>query len=142
MSNRRKIFGVGINDSDSNVYWKDENGKLMRCPFYRTWTNMLKRCYMKDNTHNKTYKDVIVCEEWLIFSNFREWMKQQDWEGKQIDKDILFPCNKIYSPETCCFVTNDVNMFIVESTASRGKYLIGVSFDKERYLFESFIKVK
>ena len=74
------------------------------------------------------YKDITCCQEWLIFSNFKSWMKQQDWEGKQLDKDLLIYQNKIYSPETCVFVDRKINQFLVKSNNSRGKYPLGVSY--------------
>lgn len=57
--------------------------------------------------------------------------------GKQLDKDVLFPGNKLYSPETCVFVDARVNSFLVDAGARRGEYPIGVSFRKERGKFEA-----
>lgn len=89
---------------------------------------MLCRCYsVKHTTRSPTYQDCYVCEEWLIFSNFRSWMEQQDWEGKALDKDLLVYQNKIYSPETCVFLPPKLNSFLVRADASRGLYPVGVS---------------
>lgn len=41
---------------------------------------------------------------------FRDWALAQDWEGNQLDKDILVSGNKVYGPETCCFVPRYLNM--------------------------------
>jgi hypothetical protein len=60
-------------------------------------------------------------------------MEKQDREGKQLDKDILIRGNKIYGPETCVFVDSKVNNFIIERTASRGEYHIGVSLLNGKY---------
>jgi hypothetical protein len=57
-------------------------------------------------------------------------MEQQDWEGKQLDKDIIFPNNKVYSPETCAFVSRATNTFVNTNGASRGEYPLGVSWHK------------
>jgi hypothetical protein len=35
--------------------------------------------------------------------------KTKDWEGKQLDKDILIPGNKKYSPDACLAVNNHIN---------------------------------
>ena len=76
---------------------------------------MLQRCYSESHlVRQPTYKGCSVCEEWLTFSNFKSWMEQQDWEGKQLDKDLLVYKNKIYSPETCVFVSSVINSFFVE----------------------------
>ena len=46
---------------------------------------------------------------------------------KQLDKDLLFKGNKIYSPETCVFVIGKLNTFILEGTSKGHKYLTGAS---------------
>ena len=57
-------------------------------------------------------------------------MRSQDWQGKQLDKDILTQGNKIYSPERCLFVTQYINGLLNDKGASRGKYPQGVCFNK------------
>ena len=47
-------------------------------------------------------------------------------EGYQLDKDILKKGNKIYSPETCCFVPQEINTLLVKNDSKRGNLLIGV----------------
>lgn len=142
-----KLFlGVGINDAEYTVKVYETvghtNGKRNRklvwmCPFYTRWTNMLQRCY-SDSYQKKTptYRGCSVCDEWKYFSKFKAWMITQDWEGNELDKDILVKGNKVYSPETCVFITRMVNSFVVERDASRGKYPIGVYWSKhhEKYL--------
>ena len=100
---------------------------------------MLTRCYNEKHlVKNPSYKDCVVCEEWKRFSNFKAWMEIQDWEGKQLDKDLLIRGNKLYSPETCVFVSKVINSFITESGASRGQYPIGVKWDKNAKKFRVF----
>lgn len=137
---KKLVYGVGINDADYHVQeWitvEDGDGKKKQklvwiCPFYRRWKDMLKRCYSdRCQERQPTYEGCSVCEEWLKFSSFRAWMKTQDWEGRQLDKDILFPDNKVYSPETCVFVNREANSFVLECNASRGRYMIGVYWHK------------
>ena len=110
------VYGVGINDADYRVQEKitvvDEDGKKKQklvwiCPFYEKWKPMLRRCYSaKYQEVRPTYIGCSVSEDWLRFSTFKAWMAAQDWEGMEIDKDILFPNNKIYSPETCVFINH------------------------------------
>ena len=57
-------------------------------------------------------------------------MEQQDWEGKALDKDIIAPRSKLYSPDTCAFVLKSTNSFVTASNAIRGDYLIGVNLFK------------
>ena len=134
---KKFIYGVGINNADYAIKKYEElpriNGKqnqkvIWRCPFYTKWMSMLKRCYSENYKDKRpTYKDCSVCTEWLTFSNFKSWMEQQDWEGKELDKDLLVYKNKVYSPETCCFVTREINLFLTKSSNSRGLYPLGVS---------------
>lgn len=147
MKHKKLVYGVGINDADYVVEKKETigyvNGKQKQkrvwvCPYYQTWKNALVRCYSeKFQEKNPTYKCCAVSDEWLTFSNFKAWMEMQDWEGKQLDKDLLFEGNKIYSVETCVFVTQMVNLFTIDSGAARGEWLIGVSWNKEKEKFQA-----
>ena len=96
---------------------------------YKKWSAMMKRCYSEDyHVNHPTYKDCSVCEEWLTFSNFKSWMETQDWEGKDLDKDLLIYSNKMYSPNTCCFISPVINKFLTKRQNERGLYPLGVSY--------------
>jgi len=56
-------------------------------------------------------------------------MINQDWEGKQLDKDIKFTGNKVYSPETCIFVPQQINSLLTDRRAERGSESQGVHFN-------------
>ena len=132
MRKRKLIYGVGVNDADYVVAWRDKvTGKHIQCPYYTCWQNMIQRAYYQRHKDKRpTYQDVAVCEEWHSFMNFRSWMEQQDWQGKQLDKDILVRGNKVYSPETCVFVSSLVNSFMLDCGATKGQYPTGVYFNK------------
>lgn len=136
---RKLVYGVGVNDAD-HVVSKARNGKTYwTCPFYQRWADMLRRCYStKYKSRNESYSECYVCDEWLVFSNFMDWMKLKDWHDKEIDKDIIGD-SKVYSPETCVFVSKIINLFIVDSKKSRGKYPLGVSYSKDKCKFRSYI---
>lgn len=129
----RKVFGVGINDADYVTRkfksWREEGKKKNKmiwiCPYFKSWTSMLSRCYYYDF---KTYEDKNVCEEWLKFSNFKAWMETQEWEGLELDKDILIKDNKTYSPATCAFVPRFINLIVLNKAKNEGSNLpIGVA---------------
>lgn len=116
----KSIFGVGF--LGQGKYSAKRGNKI-----YTTWRNMLRRCY--DKTYQEvqpTYKDVTVCEEWKCFQIFAEWVEENYKEGFQLDKDILIKGNKIYSPETCCFVPQEINNLFTKRSNHRGEYPIGV----------------
>lgn len=95
---------------------------------YSTWSSMITRCYNKNNqTRQPTYIGCSVCEEWHNFQNFAKWMNEMDYEGKQLDKDIKIKGNKVYSPNTCMFVSHSENL-----VEARAKQYILVSPDGVR----------
>lgn len=131
MGKNKMVFGHGINDADYQVNWSI-NGVKFICPFYVKWYEMIRRCYSK-RYHNRqpTYICVEVCQEWLTFSKFKAWMETQDWEGKELDKDLLLEGNKLYEPTTCCFISKTLNCFIKDTYHSlKGRYR-GVSFNNK-----------
>ena len=92
---------------------------------------MLKRCYSnKYLESNPTYIGTSVCSEWLYATAFKKWMDKQDWQGKCLDKDIIVPKSKLYSPDTCAFVLKATNSFVTASDAIRGDYPVGVNLCK------------
>lgn len=122
------IYGVGV---FGNKY--PSNTKE-----YYTWMGVLERSFdEKYKERNPTYKDVICCDEWLSFENFCEWLHSQenfekwyDLKLSAIDKDILIKGNKIYSPDTCCLVPQNVNALFIKRNFGRGEFPIGVSLNK------------
>lgn len=131
IAGRYRVHIHGINDA-WYVTQPSVNGKQLICPFYKTWSSILQRVYCKKTQERQpTYKGASICEHWHSFMAFREWMRVQDWEEKTIDKDIIVPGNKHYSPETCCFVTHEVNSLLCSCKKSRGAYPQGVSLHKE-----------
>ena len=124
------VCGVGVNDADY-ITEPTINGKKVVCAFYRTWKNMLQRCYSYTlHKRQPTYIGCSVCDKWLIFSNFKEWMQSKDFEGKQLDKDLKVSGNKIYSPDNCMFVSRAANTILNNCTAKNGIYPQGVYFYK------------
>lgn len=135
-----KVHGFGVNDADYMVKPFGPDGKRLYCPFYKTWVAMLERAYSpKCHAKRPTYIGVTVCEEWRSFMAFRAWMMEQDWENKHLDKDIIVPGNKVYSPDTCAFVTREVNNLLTDHAARRGDWPIGVSWHRQRNKFQSRI---
>lgn len=112
----KMVRGVAINDADYQV----SNNKVgIICPYYRFWFDMINRCY---SGKQNTYSDVSVCDDWLIFSSFKDWMIDKDYSGKHLDKDLLVYGNKIYSPETCMFIPEYINYIFKYRKSS---YLMG-----------------
>jgi len=99
------------------------------------WENILLRCYdQKTQLKHPTYIGCTVCEEWHNYQNFAKWYDQNYYEiegqAMHIDKDILIKGNKVYSPETCVFVPQNINALFTKSNAQRGDCPIGVTYRK------------
>ena len=147
MKKRKLVYGVGINDADYSIATSELiDGKwkiTWRCPFYVKWTSMLMRSYqVKHKIRFPTYKECSVVSEWHYFMTFRAWMIQQDWEGKLLDKDLLVPGNKVYGPDTCVFLEERVNCFLLESGSIRGELPIGVRRCGDYDRFAARVKYK
>ena len=136
------VHGVGINDADylltESINVDGKQKVVWTCPIYRIWRHMLERCYCQKYLNRKpSYLGCSVCEEWKYFMKFREWVLEQDYEGKQLDKDLLIVDNKIYSPDTCLFVHTKVNNFVTDRKNDRGVYMLGVDWDKNNNKFRA-----
>lgn len=135
--NTSLIYGIGINDLDYPVYLKIKNNRRAIAE-YATWKSMFVRCYSKNSLEkNPTYIGCAVSKEWHLASSFAKWFLAQDHKGKQLDKDILIPGNKIYSPKTCILVSPQLNMFLTDRKNDRGDHMIGACWHKLKNKFES-----
>lgn len=133
------VYKVGI---VGTKYPRSTNCKNIR--EYEAWKCILRRCYdNKTKSRQPTYNEVTCCEEWLNYENFYEWLHSQPnfdkWlNGKRwaIDKDIFVKRNKLYSPDTCTLVPQNINCLFLKREAQRGEYPIGV-----RYRNDGFVAV-
>ena len=122
------VFGVGfIGVGKFKAY--NGNGKPTKC--YNTWLSMHRRCYdSKYHKKKSTYENCTVAKEWHNFQNFAQWYYENFYEIENeimnLDKDILYKGNKMYSPKTSIFVPTSVNSLFIKSNKIRGKYPIGV----------------
>lgn len=131
--NRSKIFNFGVFDVKTAV------SDIKISTPYRLWVGMIRRCY--DTKYNKdSYSDCCVCDEWKYFSNFLTWFnihKEEYQEQYQLDKDILVKGNRIYSPDTCCFVPKFINTLLLKGQKKRvsknGDCPLGVTYYCNKY---------
>jgi hypothetical protein len=139
---RRLVYGVGIYEKGKYVANKD--GKPTK--EYLLWQGMLRRCYSKKcQDRQPSYVGCSVDHRFLNFQYFMFWAEQQvgfGLHGYQLDKDFLLKGNKLYSPETCVFVPQEINLLIVKANSIRGEYPIGVTYDKQRGMFHTKLSIK
>jgi len=79
-------------------------------PTYNAWRNMIKRCYdAKTQKKQPTYIGCEVCVDWHDFQIFSKWFEVNKIDGFVLDKDTKVIGNKLYSPETCVFISPAAN---------------------------------
>lgn len=133
----RGTYGVGY--LGIGPYTPCVNGK--KTIAYAKWTGMMERCYAPEYKHSKRskVKKSYVCEEWHNFQNFAKWHEENYYtienELMCLDKDILIKNNRVYSPKTCVYAPNRINVLFTKSEAARGELPIGVTLHKKRNIY-------
>lgn len=135
----KTIYGIGY--IGEGKYKVSEDEKATRV--YKFWNHMLERCYDEKYIEKyPTYKSCYVCDEWHNFQNFAKWYEENYYEIEDermcLDKDILIKGNKIYSPNTCIFVPNRINVLFAYSKKRNNNLPIGVKLDERRNVFYSY----
>ena len=124
------IYGVGINDS-AEVLSPSIGGVQTKCKIYVTWYDMLRRCY--SNSYQEKYPKYRGCTvdpSWFKFSAFKKWaIETRKADNLQLDKDLLVTGNKIYSPNTCCWISQELNKFLTFNQSGKSNNLpAGVTY--------------
>lgn len=123
----RSVYGVGF--LGNGKYKSKIAGK--KSPEYALWSGILQRGHSSDfKESNPSYKNVSVCSEWHNFQVFAEWFNNQPFarvEGFQLDKDLLIPRNREYSPSACSFVPGSINSLFNEGAQCKSSQMIGVT---------------
>ena len=101
------IFGKG--------YFGESDISFKGTKEYISWHGMFTRCYSdKYHVNKPSYIGCSIDESWYNFQNFIKWFNEnynpEIMQGWHLDKDILVKGNKVYSPKTCCFVPNEINI--------------------------------
>lgn len=107
---------------------------------------MIQRCYSeKALIKFPNYRGCTVCEEWHNFQVFGKWFDENYYkvgnERIHLDKDILHKGNKIYSPNTCIFAPERINILFTKNNAKRGALPIGVNWHIRDNIYEIHMNV-
>ena len=120
------VYGEGI----IGMRYADRNSTS-----YKMWHNMLQRALSENYKQQyPTYYNVTVCEEWLTYRNFKSWVENYflylsciaGWKEISwcLDKDLLSDDdNKIYSPKTCTFLPNELNVELSRTVRNKERLL-------------------
>lgn len=119
------VYGVGY--MGVGQYSSKDGAADSAC--YKSWSAMMKRVYY-DKEITIYYKDCSVVEEWHNFQNFAEWYYQQHNAGRKgfhLDKDLMVLGNRVYGPNFCSFIPQEVNKVLLSNSRVRGVYPQGIS---------------
>ena len=106
----------------------------------RLWNDMNTCCYnRKLHRRSPRYIGCTICEEWREDkTRFYKWVEENYYsigdEQMDLDKDILFKGNTVYGPDTCVFVPHCINTLVLNNTAKRGDYPVGVYKKGKKYI--------
>lgn len=126
----RLIYGIGYNSKGRHKTRINGTHTLV----YRTWHSMITRCYCaKLHARRPTYIGCSVADEWLDYQEFAQWFENHEYSdrGYQLDKDLLLPSNKMYAPDLCVFVPQELNKLLNDHSNARGQYPQGVNWCKQ-----------
>ena len=131
----KTVCGVGIK---GNILTTEPNGS--RKP-YSVWKNMIHRCYNPTNERYDYYggRGVRVSDRWLTYENFRndiEKLKGYDEElfyrnKIELDKDSIDRDAKLYSKETCVWLSPAENNALTERVYESITTVKAVALDPE-----------
>ena len=110
----KKVSGVGF-IGEGAYKSRDKSGMTRE---YSIWKSMIYRCYSPNAFKGyPSYSDCLVDSRWHNFQNFSEDILSLEgynrWflniEKMELDKDIKIKGNRLYSKDTCMFVTKKEN---------------------------------
>lgn len=126
-----RIAGVGFMGEGKYKARKSPSNGGKKYKSYACWENMLWRVYGENHrVANRYYgRGVEVCEEWHNLQNFVPWFIENfPYKGGfTLDSDLFRCGDKIYSPDTCVFIPQEINKFFAAANKVRGEFPVGVT---------------
>lgn len=110
-------------------------------PLYRTYINMIQRCYTKHHPNYSSYgaRGIKVCDEWLGkqgFWNFASAMKERPINFSIERKDN----DSSYSPSNCIWASKTGQVLNRRLNKNNKSGHVGVHFNKQRQKWRADIK--
>ena len=133
--------------------FKNENGiwQHQRNGYYTKsgsiWHDMNSRC-RDEGYYQRTRPSYIGCyvsDYFKDFQKFVEWHASQvgyECTGYELDKDLLYSGNKIYSPETCVLIPQELNKFLVAPKNKENGLPNGVTWHVSNKKFQATVREK
>ena len=97
--------------------------------FYKTWKNMMGRCYNLKNKHYQSYggRGILVCIDWQDLANFVSWAESTYIEGMTMDR-INNDGN--YEPTNIRWADKTTQALNKRTSKSNTSGFVGVSWHK------------
>lgn len=159
MTERKTTFLKLYEDIKINGEWVTTFSRTIEPKVYertitlsgQRWESINKRCQVGGDQQTKYPRYEGTTNLFPNFNDFVEWSQGEvgyalrEQLGKQswaycIEKDILGNGSKIYSPDTCLYVPNAVNIFLTARNASRGDYPIGAAWKEKNKKFQAQVR--
>lgn len=137
---KKSFYGIGYNSRGRHK--TSVNGTHTAA--YSTWREMIRRCYCpKLHARHPTYIGCSVANEWRDLQDFGDWYYSHPYRelGYELDKDLIFPNNKIYSPDTCCFVPQELNKLLLSHASARGDLPQGIYWDTHTKKYKAQLRI-
>lgn len=118
--NKPSVFGVGFIGYGRFVPGEkrlQDGQERLNKYIHRHWRHVLERTI--GGRDIKRYDDCSVTTDWYDLQTFAEWAVEQKNSTKteengrlyHLDKDMVCKGNRVYCPEYCVFIPNEVNAF-------------------------------
>ena len=109
--------------------------------FYSHWKSMLARCYgNRDDDEVYRRRGCFVNKSFHNFQNFCYWCENNYYTVKNekmcLDKDIIVSNNVEYSPTTCIFVPEKINLFFLSKRSDNTSGYTGIKMRGDKYIME------
>lgn len=136
MGRKSKLGFINDLDKPTSEYEKLPDGRYKQIYSDRPYSICLS---IHQRKGKKYYEDIEIHPDWYYRSKFENWYNEQKELQPMIDtldieKDILIPNNRLYSPDTCIFVPDWFNLQFIERGKGRGEYPLGVCKYKKGYI--------
>jgi hypothetical protein len=130
------LFFNKVVDENQEKYLTTNTKTGIFSPAFTCWQNIKRRCFSnKFHEDFPTYKDCEIHPDWYNFQVFAKWFYENNVKGFQLDKDLLVPGNKVYGPDTCCFLPSIINTQF-QYRSKKSEYGLGVSKDCNKYYID------